>query len=169
MEHCIVTPQGKIDMENRLRHLIDVKRPKIIKDIEEARAHGDLSENSEYHDARERQSLNEGAIKDLEGKISRSLVINIEDYEPLSQQERIVMFGCTVKLERKEGRKKVREVFKIVGEDEAQSNDKKISYLSPLAQALIEQDEGELVTIGNDENQQQYEIIEITYKKEDPV
>ena len=88
MERYIVTPQGKIDMENRLRNLIDVKRPKIIKDIEEARAHGDLSENSEYHDARERQSLNEGAIKDLEGKISRSLVVNVEDYEPIGKQSR---------------------------------------------------------------------------------
>ena len=164
MERYIVTPHGKIDMENRLRNLIDVKRPKIIKDIEEARAHGDLSENSEYHDARERQSLNEGGIKDLEGKISRSLVVNVEDYEPIGQQDRIVMFGCTVVIEHKKGRKKVRETFTIVGEDEAQEDDDKISYLSPLAQALIEQDEGESVSIGTEENQQQYEIIEIRYK-----
>ena len=63
---------------------------------------------------------------------------------------------------------KIREVFKIVGEDEAQTDDQKISYLSPLAQALIEQDAGEVVTIGNEDNQQQYTIIEITYRTEDP-
>ena len=74
------------------------------------------------------------------------------------------MFGCTVVIEHKEGRKKVRETFTIVGEDEAQESDNKISYLSPLAQALIEQDEGETVAIGSEEHQQTYEIIEIRYK-----
>ena len=163
MERYIVTPQGKIDMETRLRHLIDVKRPKIIKDIEEARAHGDLSENSEYHDARERQSLNEGAIKDLEGKISRSLVVNVEDYEPIGQQDRFVMFGCTVVIEHKEGRKKVRETFTIVGEDEANAKANLISINSPIARALIGKEEGDEVVVKAPRGDVVYEIETVAH------
>ena len=161
-----MTPKGKALLEVRLQHCVDVERPKIIKDIEEARAHGDLSENSEYHDAKERHSLNEGRIKDLEAKISLAQIIRVQDYEPTEDSERRVMFGCTVFLLDEDENE---ECWKIVGEDEANLKEKKISIRSPLARALLGKEEGESFLFSAPKRRCEYEILEVLYQEEDPL
>ena len=98
MERTALTPEGKEKILKEIRHRKEVLRPQIIKAIAEARAHGDLSENSEYEDARERQGLNEAGIKNLEAQIATGVVIDITTKEPPEDEDRKVFFGCTVIL-----------------------------------------------------------------------
>ena len=131
MQRHPMTPEGHKKLSETLKHLKEVVRPQIVKDIEEARAHGDLSENSEYEDAKERQSLTEGRIRDMESKLAASEVIDVTKMEP---SERVV-FGTTVLVEDLETEEESR--YRIVGEDESDVKAGLISVLSPIARALI--------------------------------
>ena len=125
-----MTAEGHTALESELQHRKSVERPRIIQAIAEARAHGDLSENAEYHAAKEAQGLNEAKVSDLEGKVSRADVIDISK---LSGNR--VVFGVTLELIDEDSEKKV--IYQIVGEDEADVKAGKISINSPIARALI--------------------------------
>lgn len=153
-----VTPEGYAALVSELNHLKEVVRPGIVRDIEEARAHGDISENSEYEDAKERQAHCEGRIAEVESRIATAEVIDITRL-PVSDR---VVFGATVRIENPvtgEGR-----VWRIVGEDESDIERAKISYKSPLAQALIGKREGDETVVPAPSGNQTWEIIEVHYK-----
>ena len=135
MEKEPMTPQGRKQLDKELRHLLEIERLAIIKDIEEARAHGDISENSEYEDAKERQAICEARIRDLESKISRSQVIDVSKKEPSDR----VIFGTTVSFISYDEENDVENEYRyqIVGIDEADLKTGKISYRSPIGQALL--------------------------------
>jgi transcription elongation factor GreA len=130
MEKIPMTDAGYATLENELKHRQQVERPRIIQQITDARTHGDLSENAEYHAAKEQQSLNEGRIAELEDKLARADVI---DVTKLSGDT--IKFGATVTLIDEDTDKK--QVWQIVGEPEANAKEGKISITSPLARALI--------------------------------
>ena len=130
-----MTAAGYITLENELKHRQQVERPRIIQQITDARTHGDLSENAEYHAAKEQQSHNEGRIAELEDKLARAEVI---DVSKLSGDT--IKFGATVTLIDEDTEKK--QVWQIVGEPEADAKKGKISITSPLARALDRQEEG---------------------------
>lgn len=136
----------------------EVVRPGIVRDIEEARAHGDISENSEYEDAKERQAHCEGRIADVESKLATAEVI---DVSRLPKSDRVV-FGATVRIESPTTGEE--RVWRIVGEDESDIERAKISYKSPLAQALIGKREGEEATVPAPSGNQTWEIVEVTYQ-----
>ena len=144
MEKVPMTVNGFATLEEELRHRQQVERPRIIQAISEARSHGDLSENAEYHAAKEQQSLNEGRIAELEDRLARAEVI---DVSKLSGDT--IKFGATVTLIDEDTDEK--KVWQIVGEPEADAKKGKISIASPLARALIGKTKGanvEVVTPG---------------------
>src|SRR4026208_719032 len=135
MEKIPMTAAGYTALENELKHRQQVERPRIIQQITDARTHGDLSENAEYHAAKESQSLNEGRIAELEDRLARAEVI---DVSKLSGDT--IKFGATVTLLDEDTEKK--QVWQIVGEPEADAKQGKISITSPLARALIGKAQG---------------------------
>jgi transcription elongation factor GreA len=153
-----VTPEGYTALEEELAHLKQTVRGGIVKDIEEARAHGDLKENSEYHDAKERQSLCEGRIIDLENRVARAEIIDVSKL-PVSDR---VVFGTTVVLEAPDSGEE--KTWRIVGELEADVNCGSISYSSPLGRALIGQQEGDEVKVPAPAGIRVWEILEVSYK-----
>lgn len=153
-----MTVEGAEALKQELEYLKSKERPRIINAIADARAHGDLKENAEYHAAREQQGFTEGRIKELEGKLSHAQII---DVSKLPQEGRVV-FGVSVHLEHLESGKRV--TYKIVGEDEADLKADKISVTSPIARALIAKLEGDLVKVQAPGGEIEYEIIEISYK-----
>lgn len=153
-----VTPEGYKALVDELAHLKRVVRGRIVKDIEEARAHGDLSENSEYDDAKERQSLCEGRINELENRVTTAEIIDVAKL-PVSER---VVFGTTVVLEAPEGGEE--KTWRIVGEIEADVNKGSISYSSPLGRALIGREEGEEVRVPAPAGVRIWEIVKVTYK-----
>jgi len=140
VEKVPMTAAGHQALIDEVKHLKSVERPRIIKAIEEARAHGDLSENAEYHAAKEQQSINEGRIAELEDKLARADVI---DVSKLSGDT--IKFGATVTLVDEDTDKKM--VWQIVGEPEADAKAGRISVTSPLARALIGKSVGEEVEV----------------------
>ena len=160
MKRVPMTPEGKARLEAELSHLEGVVRPQIIKDIEEARAHGDISENSEYEDAKERQAMCEGRVQEIKGKLSLAQVIDVVKNRPLEGEETVI-FGCTVLVEDEEGE----EIhYKIVGVDEADLKKNKISYVSPLGRALIGREVGDDVRFQAPKRERNFEILEILYE-----
>lgn len=157
MEKFPITAEGFAKMEEELKHRKSVERPAIIEQIAEARAHGDLSENAEYHAAREKQSFNEGYIQDLEDKISRAEVI---DPKTLSGGQ--VKFGATVKVVDEDTEEE--KTYQIVGEYEAELEKGKISIVSPLARALIGKKAGDSVEVNTPKGSKGYEILEVKFK-----
>lgn len=153
-----VTPEGYAALVSELSHLKEVVRPGIVRDIEEARAHGDISENSEYEDAKERQAHCEGRIVEVESRIATAEVIDVTRL-PVSDR---VVFGATVRIENPNSGE-VR-VWRIVGEDESDIEGAKISYKSPLAQALIGKREGDETVVPAPSGNQTWEIVEVRYK-----
>lgn len=141
MRRIPVTPRGYELLRKELRHLKEVLRPKIVLDIEEAISHGDLSENSEYEDAKHRQGLCEGRIREVEAKLGAAEVIDITKITP---SERVI-FGVTVELEDLDTEEI--STYKIVGTDEADINAGLISVTSPIARALIGKEEGDEVQV----------------------
>src|SRR5664279_3689854 len=135
-----MTEAGHIVLEKDLKHRQQVERPRIIQQITEARTHGDLSENAEYHAAKEQQSLNEGAIAELEDKLARAEII---DVSKLSGDT--IMFGATVTLVDEDTDKK--QVWQIVGEPEADAKKGRISITSPMAKALIGKTKGTTIEV----------------------
>ena len=157
MDKVPMTIEGHKFLEGELHRLKSVERPRIIQQISEARAHGDLSENAEYHAAKEAQGLNEARVADLEDKLSRAEVI---DTAKLSGDT--IKFGATVSLEDDETGDKVR--YKIVGEGEANVKEGKISISSPIARALIGKSKGETVEVVTPRGARSYEILKLEWK-----
>ena len=152
-----MTVEGEKKLREELAYRKGELRQEIIKAISEARAHGDLKENAEYHAAREQQSFNEGRILEIEGKLGNAQVIDISKVTP---GERVI-FGTTVRLL---GLKEEEEIkYKIVGEDEADLKDQKISVMSPIARAIVGKSVGDVVTVATPSGANEYEIIEVSY------
>ncbi|NCG18414.1 MAG: transcription elongation factor GreA [Rhodobacterales bacterium] len=152
-----ITPEGFVRLETELKHLKSVVRLGIVRDIEEARAHGDLSENSEYDDAKERQSLCEGRIQMLEGLAASAEII---DVAKLPVTDRVV-FGTTVDIENADSGDT--RTWRIVGVTEASVEDGMISYKSPLGRALIGHSVGEEVVVPAPSGRQTWEILAVRY------
>jgi transcription elongation factor GreA len=157
MEKVPMTIEGYKTLEVELHRLKSVERPRIIQQIAEARAHGDLSENAEYHAAKEAQGMNEAKVAELEDKISRAEVIDIAK---LSGDT--VKFGATVTLEDEDSGDKVK--YKIVGDSEANVRDGKVSISSPIARALIGKAKGDTAEVTTPKGSRSYEILKIEYK-----
>lgn len=152
-----MTPEGHQRLQEELKHLIRVERPKVVQDIAEARDHGDLSENAEYDAAKDRQGFIEGRIAELNGKISLAQVIN-----PADIASEKVVFGAKVQLFDPETEEEVR--YQIVGEDEADIKHGKLSVNSPVAKALIGHRVDDEVQIRVPSGTRVYEIIDIIYE-----
>ncbi|MEQ8689526.1 MAG: transcription elongation factor GreA [Pseudomonadales bacterium] len=152
-----MTVEGAESLREELAHRKSVMRPEITQAIAEAREHGDLKENAEYHAAREQQSFNEGRIQEIEGKLADAQVIDIEKI-PASDK---VIFGVTVSLLDVENNEEIR--YKIVGEDEADLKEGKISVMSPIARALIGKSVGDAVTVTTPGGESEYEIDKVEY------
>ena len=149
-----ITREGLEKLREELRHILTVERPSNIKAIEEARSHGDLSENAEYHAAKERQSFLGAKINELEMAINGSEVIEIDEL----RGERIV-FGTKVELENLANGRKVN--YQLMGPYESDPESGKISVTSPLGKALIGKEEGDIVKIKTPGGTQEFEVLEI--------
>lgn len=156
MQKVPMTVQGAEKLREELQRLKQVERPRIINAIAEARAHGDLKENAEYHAAREQQSFIEGRILEIEAKLSSAHVIDIKKIENTGR----VIFGVTVKLSNTNGDSLT---YTIVGEDEADINNNMISVTSPVARALIGKYEGDNVDVRTPDGTMMFEIIEVIH------
>lgn len=152
-----MTPRGYALLEEELRRLRAEERPRIVREIEVARAHGDISENAEYHAAKERQGMVEAQIKDLEDKISRSEVI-----DPTRLSGTRIRFGATVSLANVETDEKV--TYQIVGADEANIDEGTISISAPLARALIGKEVGDELTVSLPIGKRTYEVLEVLFQ-----
>jgi len=152
-----MTPEGHRRLQEELKHLIRVERPKVIQDIAEARAHGDLSENAEYDAAKNNQGFVEGRISEINGKMAYAQVI-----DPLEIESDKIVFGATVKMFDVEAENEV--TYRIVGQDEADIKNGLISINSPVAKALIGHRVDDEVHIKVPSGMRSYEIIEIEYK-----
>jgi len=147
-----MTVAGEASLRRELTELKSVSRPKITAAIAEARAHGDLKENAEYHAAREQQSFCEGRVKEIESKLSNSQVIDVSKIDPTGR----VIFGTTVTLINLETDATV--TYQIVGEDEADVSSGKISVISPIARAMMGKEEGEEIVLKAPAGDIEYEI-----------
>ncbi len=152
-----ITKKGFENLRDELDRLKKVERPKVIQDIAEARAHGDLSENAEYHAAKERQSFVEGRIKELATKMANAEIINIDQLKSDK-----VVFGATVVL--LDGDGKTKKKYMLVGQDESDLKNGKISVISPVGKALIGHKVGDEVTINTPTKTVSYEILEISFE-----
>ena len=157
MERVPMTVEGFRHLEAELQRLKGEERPRIIAAISEARAHGDLSENAEYHAAKEAQGQNEARVADIEDKLSRAEVI---DTATLSGAT--VKFGATVTLVDEDTGEKVK--YKIVGDSEANVKDGKISISSPIARALISKSKGETAEVTTPKGSRSYEVVKVEWK-----
>jgi transcription elongation factor GreA len=157
MEKLPMTAAGYATLENELKHRQQVERPRIIQQITDARTHGDLSENAEYHAAKESQSINESHIADLEDKLARAEVI---DVSKLSGET--IKFGATVTLVDEDTDQK--KVWQIVGEPEADARKGRISITSPLARALIGKTKGASVEVVTPGGAKAYEIKKVEWR-----
>jgi transcription elongation factor GreA len=156
MEKIPMTAEGYQALDAELKRLKTVERPSVIQAISEARAHGDLSENAEYHAAKERQSFIEGRLAELEDKIARAQII---DVSKLSGKQ--VKFGATVNLIDEDSGEKSK--YKIVGEDESDVAAGKVSITSPIARALIGKEEGDVVEVMAPGGAKSYEIVKVKF------
>jgi transcription elongation factor GreA len=157
MEKVPMTMEGYRKLEAELHRLKSEERPRIIQQIADARAHGDLSENAEYHAAKDAQGLNEAKVAELEDKIARAEII-----DPSKLSGTTVKFGATVTLEDEDSGDKVK--YKIVGEDEANLRDNKISIASPIARALIGKSKGDSAEVTTPKGPRSYEILKVEFK-----
>lgn len=155
-EKIPMTVNGKRLLDEELKHLMSVERPSIVKAIEVARGHGDLSENADYSAAKERQGFIEGRIQEINSKLARAQVI-----DPATVKSDKIVFGATVLLEEQETSKKVS--YQVVGVDEANIKNGKIGITSPIARALIGKSEGDEIVVHAPKGQIQYTIIKVTY------
>ena len=153
-----ITARGAEKLREELNRLKTVERPRIIAAIAEARAHGDLKENAEYHAAREQQSFTEGRIKEIESKLSHAHIVDVSSMDAGGK----VIFGCTVELIDDDSGETI--VYQIVGEDEADIKIGMISINSPIARGLIAKMEGDLVTVVVPGGERSFEIVEVRYE-----
>ncbi len=152
-----MTIQGKAKLEAELRHLIQVERPVVIKAIEEARGHGDLSENADYDAAKERQGFVESRIGDIQGKLANAEVVDTSTL----RSERII-FGAHVILEDQETTDRV--TYQIVGEDESDVKGGKISVYSPMARSMIGKSKGDIIELRSPKGEKEFEVIDFYFK-----
>ncbi len=157
MNRVPITALGEELLKQELNELKTVKRPNVIAAISEARAHGDLSENAEYHAAKEQQSFIEGRIIEIENKLAMAEVV---DLKKLNHQGRVV-FGATVTVCNLTTEEELR--YQIVGEDEADIKQYKISYQSPIARSMIGKERGDVISVSAPGGLVEYEIIEVEY------
>ncbi len=157
MDRVLLTKKGAEELQAELKNLKSVERPKVIEAIAEARAHGDLSENAEYHAAREQQSFIEGRIKELEGNLSVAEVI---DTAKLNVSGKVV-FGAHVTLYDEDADKEVS--YQVVGDLEADITNGKISLSSPIGRALIGKHEGDEFTFEAPSGEKAYEVVSVAY------
>ena len=157
MNKVPLTKRGETQLREELTDLKSNQRPKVIQAIAEARDHGDLKENAEYHAAREQQSFIEGRIKEIEGKLSNAQVIDVTKLDA----EGKVVFGSTVSLMDLDTEEQIR--YQIVGEDESDLKANRISVSSPVAKALIGKLEGDEVGVQTPGGVREYEILEVQY------
>tara|TARA_B100000989_G_scaffold250023_1_gene197704 strand:+ start:66 stop:545 length:480 start_codon:yes stop_codon:yes gene_type:complete len=152
-----ITVEGLKKLSEELIFLKEKKRPEIVCAISEARSHGDLKENAEYHAAKEQQSLNEGRIQEVEDTIARANVIDVTKIENIGK----VIFGSTVSLQDLDNSEKIR--YKLVGKDEAEIKEKLIFYQSPIGKGLIGKNKGDFVEINTPSGKKNFEIIDVDY------
>ncbi len=157
MDKFPMTAAGHLALEDELKRLQQVERPRIIQAIAEARSHGDLSENAEYHSAKEAQSLNEGRIAELEDRLSRAEVIDVSKLSGNS-----VMFGATVTLVDEDTEEE--KTYQIVGENEADVKSGRVSITSPTARALIGKKVGDSVEVNTPGGGKSYEILKVSFQ-----
>ena len=157
MEKEPITSEGLEKLKKELDELKNIKRPKIVEAISEARAHGDLKENAEYHAAKDEQAKNEGRIVKINDLIARANVIDVTKLEKKDN----VIFGSTVNLLDLETNKK--KTYKIVGEDEADLTKNLIYFKSPIGKALIGKNKKDLITVVTPSGEKNFEIVEVKY------
>jgi len=153
-----MTVRGHELLQEELKRLKSVDRPNVVKAIAEARAHGDLRENAEYHAAKEQQGFIEARIKDIEGKLSHKQIIDVSAVDARGK----VIFGSTVVILDETTDQEI--TYKIVGEDEASIKQGMISYTSPIARALIGKDEGDAIEFQAPDGLKTYDILEVRYE-----
>jgi len=158
MSKVPMTVRGHELLQEEVKRLKGVDRPAVIKAIAEARAHGDLKENAEYHAAKEQQGFIEARIKDIDGKLSHVHVIDVTEIDARGK----IIFGSTVELIDEDSGKEI--TYKIVGEDEADIKNGLISFTSPIARALISKNEGDVVEFQAPDGEKSYEVIEVRYE-----
>ena len=158
MNKVPMTVRGHELLQKELKRLKSVDRPRVITAIAEARAHGDLKENAEYHAAKDEQGFIEARIKELEGKLSNLQVIDVTSVDAKGR----IVFGSTVELVDEETGKET--VYKIVGEDEADVKTGMVSFTSPIARALIGKNEGDVINFSAPGGDKQFEVIEVRYE-----
>jgi len=156
MEKVPMTRTGFTRLEIELKRLKGVERPAVIKALEEARAHGDLSENAEYHAAKERQAFIESRVAELDSKVSRAQIIDTSNISG-----KTVKFGATVTVVDEDDDSEMK--FQIVGEDEADIKEKRLSVNSPLARALIGKQVGDEVEVATPSGGKFYELLKVQY------
>lgn len=152
-----MTPRGQKILKDELKRLREVERPKNVQDIEEARAHGDLRENAEYHAAKERQSFIEGRSREIESILAQADVI-----DPGKLSGSRVVFGATVKLTDTDTAEDV--TYSIVGDHEADIKASRIAISAPLARALIGKEQGDTVTMKTGKGSREYEITQVRFE-----
>lgn len=151
-----LTVRGKELLETELKKLIHEDRPNVIKDIEEARSHGDLSENAEYDAAKEKQALVEGRIQDIQSKLAGAEIV-----DPAKIESETVVFGAKVKMLDFDADEEV--TYQIVGVDEADVKSGYISILSPIARALIGKKVGDVAVVASPKGEKEYEVLELIF------
>lgn len=156
MERIPMTAEGHTALQSELKNLKSVERPNVIAAIAEARAHGDLSENAEYHAAKEKQSFIEGRISEIDDKLARADVIDVSTFN-----DDRVRFGATVTIIDVDTEEE--HTYKIVGEDEASIKDGKISITSPIARALVGKQTGDEAEVAAPSGAKAYEISKVGY------
>ena len=152
-----ITVTGLEKLKKELSFLKEIKRPEIVSAISEARSHGDLKENAEYHAAKEQKAYNEGRIQEIEDLIARANVIDVKNLK----NEGKVIFGSTVYLIDLDNNEKL--YYKIVGKDEANLKEKLIYFQSPIGKGLIGKNKSEMVTVKTPSGEKNFEIIEVKY------
>ena len=158
MSKVPMTVRGHELLEDELKRLKGVERPAVIKAIAEARGHGDLKENAEYHAAKEQQGFIEGRIKEIEGKLSHKQIIDVTAVDARGR----VVFGSTVELIDENSGKEI--TYRIVGEDEADIKAGLISYTSPIARAMIGKNEGDVIEFQAPDGLKTFEVVEVRYE-----
>ena len=154
-----ITSNGAKKLQDELSDLINNKRQKVIQAIAEAREHGDLKENAEYHAAKEEQGHIEGRIQEIQLLLANAEIIDISD---IPSDQKTVVFGATVEVEDIDSNSKTK--FQIVGDDEADIDSGLLSYKSPVAKSLIGKEKGDFVTVTTPRGEKNYEVKRIIYK-----
>jgi len=157
MEKIPVTVSGLKDLKSELEDLKNIQRPKVVEAIAEARSHGDLKENAEYHAAKEQQALIESRVIAINDLIARANVIDVTKID----NEGKVIFGSTVKVQDLEINKKI--TYRLVGQDEADIKKNLVFFKSPIGKAFIGKNRGEMVTVRTPSGERNFEILEVEY------